>query len=79
MADFIQAMKWMEDGEKVRRERWSNKKYYWWVDINFTFDNLWCIKDSDDGDACMIRSYIEADDWELFALSENGKLGEPVA
>lgn len=72
MADFKQAMKWMEEGKKVRREGWGNPDYYWWVDTQFTFDNLWCINAPDGEKTCMIRSWIEADDWEVFANSGEG-------
>jgi hypothetical protein len=66
MANFKQACAWMEEGKKVRQKSWENKKYYWFVDDRFSFDNLWCIKDSSGTDACMIRSFVEADDWEIF-------------
>jgi hypothetical protein len=31
-----------------------------------SFDNLWCIKQPDGTDACMIRSFVESDDWEIY-------------
>ena len=73
MADFIQAMKWMEDGYKVRIETWENKEYYWWVDTDYTFDNLWCINDPD-GETTMIRSWIESNDWVIYYSPNTGKV-----
>ena len=73
MANFIQAMNWMEEGYKVRSASWENKEYYWCVDTNFTFDNLWCIKDPHGDEACMIRSWIEKDDWEIYSSSKTNK------
>ena len=68
MANFIQAMKWMEEGKKVRISDWENKEYYWHVPNfdEYTFDNLWFIKQSNGEDGCFIRSWIESEDWEIF-------------
>ena len=73
MANFIQAMDWMEEGYKVRSASWENEEYYWHIDTNFTFDNLWCIKDKYGDEACMIRSWIEKDDWEIYSQSKATK------
>lgn len=67
MADFMQAMKWMEEGYKVRIDTWENEEFYWWVDTQFTFDNLWCINDSSGDETCMIRSWIESDKWVIYS------------
>jgi len=82
MANFKQAMDWMEVGKKVRIDSWGNKDYYWHVPDwdTFTFDNLWWIKDFRGDEACFIRSFVEAEDWVIFfgnvAKSEGGNKDE---
>jgi len=66
MGTFQEAMDWMEEGYKVRISTWENEEYYWWVDTDYSFDNLWCIKDPEGDDACMIRSWIHSNKWEKF-------------
>lgn len=67
MANFLQALEWMEKGHKVRINHWGNKEYFWWVPDykEFTFDNLWCIKQPDKGEACMILSFVLSNDWVI--------------
>ena len=63
MANFLKAIEWMEEGNKVRVSSWGNKDYFWYVDDKFSFDNLWCIRQPDGGDACMILSWVLSKDW----------------
>ncbi len=71
MSNFQQAMQWMEEGKKVRIKSWESEKYYWFVDTQYSFDNLWCIKQSNGTDACLIRNFIEATDWEIYEEKES--------
>lgn len=65
MANFLQAIQWMENGHQVRVSTWGNKDYFWYVDNDYSFDNLWCIRQPDGGEACMILSFVLSEDWVI--------------
>ncbi len=59
MADFTQAIKWMKEGKKVRRESWL-PKYFWKVDKALIVESHEGVIDSRD-----IYTIGESD-WEIY-------------
>ena len=65
MADFNQAVKWLEEGKRINRRSWGGADIYvetFFQLIGYRDKRVFCI-DMDD---------IRANDWELFAVYTEG-------
>lgn len=71
MSDFNQAIKWLEEGKKVRRPSWEEKSY--WI---FGIDKV--ISWTDGRNAHIHLNQIEATDWELYEEKKEEIIGNPI-
>ena len=69
MIDFMQAVKWMKEGKKVRGVSWT-KSRYWYLDGEKI---VW-----DDGD--VISGYLHQidTDWEIYEEKDEWKLSDEI-
>ncbi len=59
MADFIQAIKWIKEGKKVRRENWGNQSYH------YKLNNEYVLPMSKDKPKPDNLIEIEGNDWQI--------------
>ena len=68
MADFRQAVMWMEEGKKVFRNNWRDKTFH-------IFEKRTYYLSSDKKDFTFHREDFEATDWEIYAEKRIKKFG----
>ena len=75
MASFMDAVKWMREGKKVRQASWENKQYYWHrgkIQEGFVetenFTDLSYIRDGNNNQIYLFTDWILATDWKIYKI-----------
>ncbi len=62
MADFMQAVKWMKEGMKVRRDRWDERLHIDYEDSSDPFKFV----NGVEGATLLLMGNFEGTDWEIY-------------